>query len=89
MGLAILDYTGPENRGTCGFCGGEEGGYAKNDDNGTWQAACWPCVRPETAGLAQPKRNIVGTVFTDTEDDKPEPKKSKGMSPSTHRPKTS
>jgi len=90
MGVATLDYTGPENRGTCGFCGGEEGGYAKKDDNGKWQAACWPCVRPGGAGAAQPKRKLVGTVFTDVDSDdneKPRTKKSPGMAPSTHRPK--
>jgi hypothetical protein len=91
MPVNMLDYTGPENRGECGFCGKEEGGYAKKDANGKWQAACWLCVRPTAASAPQPKRNTVGTVFTDTDLDEPEtPKKnkSKGMAPSTTRPKT-
>ncbi len=83
-----LDYTGPENRGKCGFCGKEEGGYAKKDTNGMWQAACWPCVKPENAGAVQQKRNLVGTVYTDTRDDKPAVKKSPGIAPATHRPRT-
>jgi hypothetical protein len=84
----VLGYTGPENRGTCGFCDGEEGGYAKKDGKGEWQAACWPCVRPDTAGLEQPKRKLVGTVFTGVDlDDEPAIKKAKGMAPSTNRPK--
>lgn len=85
-----LEYTGPENRGICGFCGGEEGGYAKKDAKGKWQAACWPCVRPTSAGAPQPKRVLVGTVYTDDsadEDEKPQKKKSPGMAPSTYRPK--
>lgn len=69
-----LEYTGPENRGVCGFCGGEEGGYAKKDDNGKFRPACWPCVRPATAGLTQPKRNTVGsTVEQEPAKAKPEP----------------
>jgi hypothetical protein len=87
----VLGYTGPENRGRCGFCNGEEGGYAKKDGKGEWQAACWPCVRPDTAGLEQPKRQTVGTVYTDvdadTPEEKPKTKKSQGMAPSSHRPK--
>jgi hypothetical protein len=83
-----LDYTGPENRGKCGFCGKEEGGYAKKDANGEWQAACWPCVKPKNATAVQSKRNLVGTAFTDTSDDKPAARKSPGMAPSAHRPRT-
>lgn len=82
-------YTFPEERGVCGFCGKEENGYAKRDTNGKWQAACWPCVRPESAGAAQPKRKLVGTVFTDADVDiyQPVAKKNPGMPPSTYRPK--
>jgi hypothetical protein len=85
-----LDYTGPENRGICGFCGGEEGGYAKQDPSGTWKAACWKCVKPANAGAPQPKREQVGTVFTedlDAEENQTKKKKAKGMAPSGHRPK--
>ena len=42
-----LVYTFPEDRGKCGFCGKEENGYAKKDENGKWQAACWECVKPK------------------------------------------
>ena len=82
-----LDYTGPENRGVCGFCGKEENGYAKRDADGKWQAACWPCVKPATFGAPQPKREMVGTVYTDVDADEPEKpkKKNPGMAPSTHR----
>jgi hypothetical protein len=89
--VEALDYTGPENRGECGFCHKEEGGYAKKDADGTWQAACWLCVKPESSGAAQTKRAPVGSTFTDTNDadtDKPA-KKSRGIAPSSHRPKTS
>jgi hypothetical protein len=86
----VLDHTWPDARGKCGFCGKEENGYAKKDVNGKWQATCWPCVRPASAAAAQPKRNTVGTVYTEVgtdEDEKPESKKNPGMAPSTHRPK--
>jgi hypothetical protein len=85
-----LDYTGPENRGECGFCRKEENGYAKRNEKGDWTAACWACVKPENAGQAQPKREPVGSTFTDTNDadtDKPA-KKSRGITPSSYRPKT-
>ena len=86
----VLEYTGPENRGICGFCGEEEGGYAKQDPSGTWKAACWACVRPTQASAPQPKRQTVGTVYTDVDADaegeKPK-KKNPGMAPSAHRPK--
>lgn len=83
-------WSSPENRGKCGFCGKEENGYAKQKD-GKWVAACWKCIRPASAGAAQPKRNPVGTVFTQKDEDldeRPQPtvKKSPGMAPSTHRP---
>lgn len=83
-----LDYTTPENRDTCGFCGGTENGYAKKDANGEWQAACWMCVRPEKS-LEQPKRETVGTVYTEEEpeEDRPKTKRAPGMAPS-RRPKT-
>lgn len=83
-------YTFPEDRGVCGFCGKEENGYAKKDAKGNWQPACWPCVRPASAGAAQSKRTTVGTVYTDVDadvDEKPAPKKNPGLAPSTHRPK--
>lgn len=86
-----FDYTFPGERGVCGFCGKEENGYAKKDPSGTWAAACWPCVRPTAAGAAQPKRNTVGTTYTDVDADidteKVIAKKNPGMVPSTHRPK--
>ncbi len=71
MGADIATaYSFPEDRGKCGFCGKEDNGYAKRDANGQWQAACWKCVRPATAGQAQPKRKLVGTVYTDVDADK-------------------
>jgi len=85
-----LAYTTPDTRGVCRWCGEEEGGYAKKDEKGEWQAACWPCVRPEKAGVAQPKRSSVGTIFTDTDLEESEvkpKKKAPGMAPSTSRPK--
>lgn len=87
---SALEHTWPDARGTCGFCGKEENGYAKRDATGKWLAACWKCVRPEGAGAAQPKRQQVGTVYTedlDAEDVKPVKTKARGMAPSTHRPK--
>jgi hypothetical protein len=83
------DYTFPEDRGVCGFCGKEENGYAKRDANGEWQAACWLCVRPENSTTTQSKRATVGTVFTDvnTDEEKPTPKKVPGLAPSSYRPK--
>lgn len=56
---SALAHTDPENRGVCGFCGGEEGGYAKKNSSGKWQAACWDCVKPEKVGSSQTKRKIV------------------------------
>jgi hypothetical protein len=83
------EWTSPDNRGVCGFCGGEEGGYAKRDANGKWQPSCWPCVKPTGPRAPQAKRVMVGTVYTDVDVDEPEIKKKKnlGMAPSTHRPK--
>jgi len=57
-----LRYTSPENRGVCGFCGAEEGGYAKRDESGNWQASCWACVRPAAASAPQPKRRLIGSL---------------------------
>jgi len=72
--MSVLDvvfgHTFPEARGTCGFCGREENGYAKKDSSGKWVAACWKCVKPANAGAAQTKRKMVGTVYTDTDADK-------------------
>jgi hypothetical protein len=84
---ASLEYTGPSDRGRCGFCGGVEGGYAKQDACGTWKAACWECVKP--VPLPPQKRQHVGTIFTEDLDaeDKIQ-KRAKGLAPSTHRPKT-
>ena len=85
-----LEHTWPDARGKCGFCGKEENGYAKQDSSGKWRAACWSCVRPEKAGAPQPKRQTVGTVYTDIdadEEEKPKTKKAPGMAPSTYRPK--
>jgi hypothetical protein len=83
-----LVYTFPEDRGKCGFCGGEENGYAKRDANGKWQAACWKCVRPESSSATQVKREKVGTIYTEElEEEKPKVKKNPGIPPSTHRPK--
>lgn len=83
------EWTSPDNRGVCGFCGGEEGGYAKKDANGKWQPACWPCVRPEKSGAAQPKRERVGTIYTEDQDTEEiiKKKKNPGLAPSTYRPK--
>jgi len=84
------EWTSPDNRGKCGFCGKEEGGYAKRDANGKWQPACWPCVKPASSGAAQTKRATVGTVYTEDRDvEEPEAKKKKnlGIAPSTYRPR--
>ena len=65
----VLAYTGPGNRGKCGFCGKTEGGYAKQDANGKWQASCWECVKPKP--LPPQKRNPVGSLLqTEPEEDK-------------------
>ena len=82
------EWTSPDNRGKCGFCGKEEGGYAKRDANGVWQPACWPCVKPEKS-LRPEKRKPVGTVYTEDLDIEEiiKKKKNPGMAPSTHRPK--
>jgi hypothetical protein len=82
------EWTSPDNRGVCGFCGGEEGGYAKRDANGKWQPACWPCAKPNNAAVPQRKRVTVGTVYTEVvEEEKPVKVKAKGIAPSTYRPK--
>ena len=94
------EYTSPDNRGRCGFCGKEEeGGYAKQDKNGKWQAACWSCVKPAHTAT-QPKRKKIGIVYEGVDADIvlaidgkihgqriPNKTKAPGMSPSTHRPK--
>lgn len=82
------EYTTPENRGVCGFCGGEEGGYAKRGPDGKFHAACWPCVKPEGTGAAQTKRKPVGTVYTEDLDlDTPDKTKAPGIKAGGHRPK--
>jgi hypothetical protein len=84
---AGLEYTFPGARGICGFCGGEEGGYAKRDDKGVWQPACWPCVKPPKSIVPQ-KREQVGTVYSeDLDAEDIVKKKRQGLAPSTHRPK--
>lgn len=81
------EWTSPDNRGVCGFCGKAEGGYAKRDANGKWQPACWPCVKPATSVVPE-KRKPVGTVFTeDLDAEEKISKKVKGIAPSTYRPK--
>ena len=84
-----LEYTSPENRGVCGFCGGEEGGYAKKDSNGKWRAACWACVKPADSDNPQPKRKKAAPPppEIDMDVEKPQPKRAPGIPPSTHRPK--
>jgi hypothetical protein len=83
-----LEWTSPDNRGKCGFCGGVEGGYAKRDAEGVWQAACWPCVKPAKQ-LSPEKRKPVGTVYTEDLDAEEvvQKKKNPGLAPSTYRPK--
>ncbi len=88
-----LTHTEPGNRGVCGFCGQEEGGYAKKNPNGAWKASCWKCVKP-VGDFPQPKRKPVGSslIVADADADiKPAEvkKKAPGMAPSTHRPKVS
>lgn len=83
-------YSFPEDRGSCGFCGKEENGYAKRDDSGNWLSACWPCVKPENAGASQQKRTPVGTTFTedlDAEDRVVKKPKAIGIAPASRRPK--
>ena len=87
-----IDHTWPDSRGECGFCHKEEGGYAKQDERGVWQAACWNCIKPEP--LPPQKRKLVGTVFTedlDTEEQlrkkEKAAKKAPGIPPSEYRPK--
>jgi hypothetical protein len=94
MQSEATDYTFPENRGTCGFCGEPEDGYAKKDNAGRFQAACWPCINKDRVISDQPKRKPVGTVFTedlDTDDQiskrEKAAKKAQGIAPSDYRPK--
>ena len=86
---SALEYTEPGSRGVCGFCRKDEQGYAKKDSKNVWRASCWACVKPVQVGASQVKRETVGTVFTDTNETNPEPKKKKnpGLAPSNHRPK--
>lgn len=60
-----IGYTFPDARGICGFCGGEENGYAKRDDNGKMKAACWSCINKDRILVEQQKRKKVGTIFTE------------------------
>lgn len=82
-----LDHTFPETRGTCGFCGGDEGGYAAQKD-GKWVAACWLCIKP--VPQEPQKRKVVGAVIHDDLDADEvlvaAKAKAKGMAPSAHRP---
>lgn len=61
-------WTSPDNRGTCGFCGKEENGYAKKGSDGNWRAACWLCVKPDKAITLQPQRKKIGAIFTEEEE---------------------
>lgn len=65
MAVAVMDfeleYTTPESRGACGFCGKEENGYAKRDEKGNWKACCWKCIKPDVIP-PDPVRRKVGTV---------------------------
>ncbi len=82
------EWTSPEKRGVCGFCGKEEGGYAKKDAYGKWQPACWPCARPKNPPPPMKKRATIRIVYTEIEVDEPAPKKKNpGLAPSNHRPK--
>jgi len=82
-----LEYTSPEDRGKCGFCGKGEGGYAKQK-NGKWVPACWNCIKPEPQ--APQKRNLVGSILEEDRDAEEkivvDKKKAPGMAPSTYRP---
>lgn len=62
------EYTSPENRGTCFFCGGVEGGYAKADKDGVFRASCWPCVKP-TGPFPEQKRRPVGSALVTSENE--------------------
>lgn len=87
--VEALLHTYPENRGRCGFCNKSEGGYAKQDKNGIWKAACWNCVKPEEV-LTPQKRKQVGSIVVedlDAENNPTSSAKSAGIAPSTHRPK--
>lgn len=93
--MNAIDYTGPDNRGVCGFCGKLEDGYAMRDGTGMFQAACWPCVNKGREIVPQPKRNPVGITFTEDLDTDEKiakkvkaAKKAPGIAPSTNRPAT-
>ena len=88
-------WTSPDSRGECFFCGKEESGYSKQDKDGEWQAACWPCVRAGLEPVEPHKRALVKTAPTeDLDADKKlvatakEAKKVKGLAPSTVRAST-
>lgn len=88
-------WTSPEDRGTCGFCGKSEGGYAKKDANGVMQPACWPCVSKGLEPVPVQKRAAVGVTRTEDLDTDTklaaaakEAKKVKGLAPSTFRAST-
>lgn len=54
------EWTAPDNRGTCKFCGEEENGYAKQDAKGKWHPACWLCVKPKNPPAPmKPRKKIV------------------------------
>ena len=83
------EWTSPDARGICGFCGGEENGYALRAEDGTWKPACWPCAKPKNPPVIVTKKAQVGTTYTedlDAESAKPK-SKSPGMASNTHRPK--
>lgn len=63
---ADLEYTTPENRGKCFFCGGTEEGYAKRDGKGDYRPSCWSCVKP-VGVLRDQKRRLVGSVIPEPE----------------------
>lgn len=82
------EWTSPDNRGVCGFCGKPEGGYALRAEDGTWKPACWPCAKPKNPPPHQTKKKPVGTVFTeDLDTEEVVKKKNPGMAPSNHRPR--
>ena len=88
------DHTEPDCRGNCGFCSNQEDGYAKIDGDGKLQASCWPCINKDRVISEQPKRQPVGTVFTEDLDTDAQIKKREkaakhapGLAPSDYRPK--
>jgi hypothetical protein len=63
--MSETDYTTPEDRGVCGFCGKEENGYAMKDSDGKFKSACWNCIKKDRVISDQPKREQVGTAYTE------------------------